>query len=156
MPLQRFHHAQANRHGGYETALAEMCRGRKTSHWIWYIFPQLAGLGQSHTALTYALSGLDEACDYLRDPLLRARYVGIVDAVATQLTNDQSLENLMGGELDAQKLVSSLTLFQAAASRLAAEDPDCAALSQRLAALLEQTTAHGFPPCAFTLGQIKG
>ena len=156
MSLQRFHQAQASRHGGYETALTEMCRGRKTSHWIWYIFPQLAGLGQSHSAQTYALKDLDEACDYLRDPLLRARYEGIVDAIATQLTNDQSLENLMGGELDAKKLVSSLTLFQAAAWRLASEDPDCATLSQRLAALLDQTTAHGYPPCAFTLGQIKG
>ena len=50
MSLQRFHRAQADPHAGYETALAEIRRGRKTSHWIWYIFPQLAGLGHSAMA----------------------------------------------------------------------------------------------------------
>ena len=54
----------------YDTALAEIRRGRKTSHWIWYIFPQLDGLGRSSTARAYALGDLAEACAYLRDPLL--------------------------------------------------------------------------------------
>ena len=70
MSLDRFHDAQASPSAGYDTALAEIRRGRKTSHWIWYIFPQLAGLGRSSTARAYAIRDLAEACEYLRDPLL--------------------------------------------------------------------------------------
>ncbi len=69
MSLERFHEAQARRSAGYDTALAEIRRGRKTSHWIWYIFPQLAGLGRSSMAENYAIRDLAEACEYLRDPL---------------------------------------------------------------------------------------
>ena len=64
MSLVRFHEAQASRSAGYDTALAEIRRGRKTSHWIWYIFPQLAGLGRSSTAQKYAIRDLAEACAY--------------------------------------------------------------------------------------------
>ncbi len=63
MSLTRFHEAQASRSAGYDTALAEIRRGRKTSHWIWYIFPQLAGLGRSAMAEKYAIRDLAEACD---------------------------------------------------------------------------------------------
>ena len=58
MSLARFHEAQASRWAGYDTALAEIRRGRKTSHWIWYIFPQLAGLGHSATAERYGIRDL--------------------------------------------------------------------------------------------------
>ena len=82
MSLSRFHTAQASPTAGYDTALAEIRRGRKTSHWIWYIFPQLEGLGRSSTARAYAIRDLAEACEYLRDPLLRARYEEIAEATA--------------------------------------------------------------------------
>jgi uncharacterized protein (DUF1810 family) len=111
MSLERFHEAQASRSVGSDTALAEIRRGRKTSHWIWYIFPQLDGLGRSSTARTYALRDLAEACAYLRDPLLRARYEEIAGAVSDKLARGRALEALMGSSTDALKLASSLTLL---------------------------------------------
>src|SRR5439155_21574319 len=84
MSLERFHEAQASRSAGYDTALAEIRAGCKRSHWIWYIFPQIEGLGRSSTARAYALRDLGEACAYLRDPILRARYEEIVAAVGEQ------------------------------------------------------------------------
>src|SRR4051812_29626739 len=123
MSLERFHQAQAGRSAGYEAALAEIRHGQKRSHWIWYIFPQIQGLGRSSTARAYALRDLDEACDYLRDPILSARYQQISGAVNQQVTRGISLEHLMGSRIDALKLVSSVTLFRAAAEKLAKEDP---------------------------------
>ena len=153
MSLGRFHQAQAGRWWGYTTALREMRQGRKSTHWIWYVFPQLDGLGSSSAAVSYALRDLDEACDYLRDPLLRSRYVEIAAAVETQLANGAMVENLMGGSTDALKLVSSLTLFRAAASRLAqgASEPDFARLSGICDSILHRTAAQGYPPCQFTI-----
>jgi uncharacterized protein (DUF1810 family) len=149
--LQRFHDAQASPSAGYDTALAEIRRGRKISHWIWYIFPQIEGLGRSPTARAYALRDLAEACEYLCHPLLRARYEEIAGAVSDQLACGRALEELMGGRTDALKLVSSLTLFRAAAQRLAGEDPTFASLAQRCDSILGQTDAQGCPPCAQTL-----
>jgi uncharacterized protein (DUF1810 family) len=154
MSLERFHEAQAKRSGGYDTALAEIRAGGKRSHWIWYIFPQIEGLGRSSTARAYALRDLGEACAYLRDPILRARYEEIVAAVSEQLARGIRLEDLTGGQIDALKLVSSLTLFRAAAEQLGREDPIFASLAERLAALLEQTSEQGYPACDFTLGRI--
>ena len=154
MSLSRFHSAQVRPSAGYDTALAEIRAGHKTSHWIWYIFPQLTGLGRSSTARAYAIRDLAEACEYLRDPLLRARYEEIAAAVSDQLARGVSLEHLMGGRTDALKLVSSLTLFRAAAQRLAEKDPIFDSLAQRCAAILGDTTAQGFPPCAHTLLQL--
>jgi uncharacterized protein (DUF1810 family) len=154
MSLERFHEAQAKRSGGYDTALAEIRAGGKRSHWIWYIFPQIEGLGRSSAARAYAVRDLGEASAYLRDPILRALYEEIVAAVSEQLTRGIRLEDLMGGRTDALKLVSSLTLFRAAAEQLAREDPVYASLAERLAALLEQTTKQGYPACDFTLARI--
>ena len=154
MSLSRFHTAQASPTAGYDTALAEIRRGRKTSHWIWYIFPQLAGLGRSSTARAYAIHDLAEACDYLRDPLLRARYEEIADAVYDQLARDVALEDLMGSRTDALKLVSSLTLFHAAAQRLVGHDPTFDGVAQRCDSILKQTNAQGYPPCAHTLPRV--
>ena len=84
MSLERFHEAQASRSAGYNTALAEIRAGGKRSHWIWYIFPQIEGLGHSSTARAYAIRDLGEACAYLRDPTLRARYEEIVAAVSEE------------------------------------------------------------------------
>jgi uncharacterized protein (DUF1810 family) len=154
MSLARFHDAQASRSVGYDTALAEIRRGHKTSHWIWYIFPQLVGLGQSATARAYALGNLTEACAYLRDPLLRTRYEEITNAVSNQLVAGRSLQDLMGSTIDALKLVSSLTLFGAAARRLAGEDVTFEGLAQRCDSILQQTARQGYPPCAQTLARV--
>ena len=155
MSLERFHEAQADPHAGYETALAEIRRGRKRSHWIWYIFPQLAGLGRSAMAEKYAIRDLAEACDYLRDALLRARYEEITAAVRDQLASGLALEDLMGSRIDALKLVSSLTLFRAAAERLVGADP---AFNKLLTAVIDSTlqhaAVHGHPPCARTLNSL--
>jgi uncharacterized protein (DUF1810 family) len=152
--LDRFHLAQASPSAGYDTALAEIRRGRKTSHWIWYIFPQIESLGRSSTARTYAIRDLAEACAYLRDPLLRARYEEIVGAVSEQLASGRALEDLMGSSTDALKFVSSLTLFRAAAQTLAGEDPIIASLARRFDPILGRTGAQGYPPCAHTLVRI--
>ncbi|MEP6669813.1 MAG: DUF1810 family protein [Chthoniobacter sp.] len=152
MSLQRFHHAQASQWAGYATALAEMRAGRKNSHWIWYIFPQIDGLGRSSTAREYALGDLADACAYLRDPLLRSRYEAITSAVAEHLSHGAPIEELMGGSTDAHKLVSSLTLFRTAAAELAQDDggTDFKRLSELCASILERTSAQGYPPCEFT------
>ena len=154
MSLEQFHAAQAKRWAGYDTALAEIRAGGKRSHWIWYIFPQIEGLGRSSIARAYAMQDLGEACAYLRDPILRARYEEIVSAVGEQLARGIRVEDLMGGRTDALKLVSSLTLFRAAADQLAREDPVYASLAERLVALLGLTTKQGYPPCDFTLARI--
>jgi len=154
MSLERFHEAQASRSAGYDTALAEIRADGKRSHWIWYIFPQIEGLGRSSTARACAMRDLAEACAYLRDPILRARYAEIVAAVSEQLARGIRMEDLMGSQIDALKLVSSLTLFRAAAEQLAREDPTLASLATRLAALLERTTKQGYPACDFTLARI--
>jgi len=154
--LERFHKAQASLTAGYDTALAEIRRGRKTGHWIWYIFPQIEGLGRSSTARAYALRDLVEACEYLRDPLLRARYEEIAGAISEQLASGRPLEELMGSSTDALKLVSSLTLFRAAAQSLTGEDPTFDSLVQRCDSILVQTNAQGFPPCAQTLARVTG
>jgi len=155
MSVQRFHSAQASRSAGYDTALAEIRRGRKASHWIWYIFPQIEGLGRSSTARAYALRDLVEACEYLRDPLLRARYDEIAGAVSEQLARGRLLEDLMGSRTDALKLVSSLTLFRAAAQTLAGDDPSFRSLAQRCDSILEQTSAQGYPPCTQSLVRVS-
>ena len=131
-----------------------MRRGQKTTHWIWYIFPQLAGLGQSATARAYGICDLREACSYLRDPLLCARYEEIIHVVSNQLAAGSSLEDLMGSTIDAQKLVSSLTLFRAAAQHLAGEDPTFEDLTKRCDPILQQTARQGYRPCAQTLARV--
>ena len=104
--LQRFIDAQD---GVYETALAELRAGSKQSHWMWFIFPQLRGLGLSPTAHLYGLVSLDEARAYLQHPLLGARLHQCVEALAPW-ANRRSAEDIFG-PIDAMKLRSSLTLF---------------------------------------------
>ncbi len=114
--ISRFSRAQgAGPPSAYQRALAELRTGRKHSHWIWLVLPQLRGLGRSATAQRYGLYGLGEVKAYLADPLLRQRLEEVIDVIHHQLQHpDQSLERLMGGELDATKTISSLTLFEAA------------------------------------------
>ena len=104
--LQRFVDAQ-DRGGVYQQALAELRAGRKRAHWIWFVFPQLAGLGQSAMSREYAISSLDEAAAYLRHPVLGTRLVECVDAV--RAAKGRSIEDVLGP--DAVKFRSSMTLF---------------------------------------------
>lgn len=83
--LERFERAQAP---DYDRALAELRRGRKETHWIWYILPQLRGLGQSPMSHTYGLTGLDEARAYLRHPILGPRLDACIDALLALETSD--------------------------------------------------------------------
>jgi uncharacterized protein (DUF1810 family) len=107
--LSRFVDAQAG--GVYEQALAELRAGRKRGHWIWFVFPQVAGLGSSETSRYYAISGLEEARDYLADPVLGPRLVESAQALL-DLPGRDAIAVL--GPVDAQKLRSSMTLFAVA------------------------------------------
>ncbi len=106
--LSRFIEAQA---ATYDTALAELRRGSKKTHWMWFIFPQLDGLGHSEMARTYAIRSFGEAQNYLVHDLLGARLSESIAALQDVLPT--TAEEVFGG-IDAKKLRSSLTLFIAA------------------------------------------
>ena len=108
--LERFVAAQA---GIYGQALAELQAGRKQSHWMWFVFPQLAGLGRSPTAIFYAIASAAEARAYLAHPLLGARLRECTSAVLAH--RGRSAEAIFGA-VDAMKLRSSMTLFEAVAA----------------------------------------
>lgn len=103
--LARFVEAQQS---VYATALGEIKRGAKQSHWMWFIFPQIAGLGRSPTAQHYAIGSIAEARAYLADPLLGAR---LRECVAALQDLAPTSAEAVFGEIDAIKLRSSLTLF---------------------------------------------
>ncbi len=113
MDLERFVRAQ-DEHRTYTQAVAELRNGRKTGHWMWFVFPQIAGLGRSATAQAYAIADLAEARAYLAHPVLGARLRECAQLVAAH--RDRTAEQILGG-IDALKLRSSMTLFNAA-------DPD--------------------------------
>jgi uncharacterized protein (DUF1810 family) len=108
--LERFVAAQ-NAGGAYDRATGELRDGRKTSHWMWFVFPQIAGLGRSEMARTYAISSMEEAKAYVAHPLLGSRLIecaGIVGGLQGRTAR------AIFGEVDAQKLHSSMTLFHEA------------------------------------------
>jgi uncharacterized protein (DUF1810 family) len=108
--LDRFVRAQA-RGSTYDAALAELRAGHKHSHWMWFVFPQIAGLGQSPTSRMYAIASLQEARAYLAHPVLGAR---LLECAQTLLgLQSVSAEQVFGG-IDAIKLRSSMTLFMRA------------------------------------------
>ncbi|MDP9435627.1 MAG: DUF1810 domain-containing protein [Actinomycetota bacterium] len=108
--LDRFVAAQDG--GTYEQALRELRAGRKQGHWMWFVLPQVAGLGRSATAQHYALSGLDEARAYLDHPVLGPRLLACARVLAGSTATDP--EQVLG-PVDALKLRSCMTLFAAAA-----------------------------------------
>lgn len=110
--LERFIEAQDR---DYEHALRELKEGRKASHWIWYIFPQLADLGRSGTAKYYGIKNIQEARSYMAHSILGPRYVACVKALLKH--KEEPIETIMGSEIDALKLRSSLTLMIAANER---------------------------------------
>ena len=111
MSLERFVQAQ-EKGGSYECALAELKAGRKTGHWIWWIFPQLKGLGTSHNSTYYGLADGAEALAYLRHPVLGARYRECLAVVYLHICQGKvDPRTLMGSHIDVLKLRSSLELF---------------------------------------------
>ena len=111
--LERFIKAQQS-YCGYDTAFTEIKRGRKLSHWIWYIFPQLKGLGSSYSSIFYGIASLDEAKAYLQNDILRERLIEISNAL---LKNDKDIVDIVG-DIDALKIRSSMTLFHCADSSI--------------------------------------
>ena len=109
--LQRFVTAQ-DEGGTYDQALAELRAGRKTSHWMWFVFPQVAGLGQSPTSRHFAVRSLDEARAYLAHPVLGAR---LRESAQALLDGGGTDARAVLGGIDALKLRSSMTLFARAA-----------------------------------------
>lgn len=114
--LERFVVAQ-DQGDTYDIALAELRAGSKRSHWMWFVFPQIAGLGRSPIAQRYAIAGLDEARAYVAHPVLGPRLVAAAQAM---LEHKGALDafDVLGG-IDAMKLRSSMTLF----ARAAPEEP---------------------------------
>lgn len=109
--LERFVEAQ-DAGGTYFRAVTELRAGDKTSHWMWFVFPQIAGLGQSATSREFAISSLEEATAYLQHPLLGSRLIECTGIVAK--TAGRTAVQIFGS-IDAQKLRSSVTLFLRAA-----------------------------------------
>lgn len=105
--MERFLKAQEKQ---YIQALAEIKNGRKSSHWIWYIFPQLEELGRSSTAKYYGIKNVDEAKEYISHPLLRERLIEISEAL---IDNDRPAVEILG-HTDAMKVRSCMTLFHIA------------------------------------------
>jgi uncharacterized protein (DUF1810 family) len=132
--LRRFHRAQA---AVWPAPLDELRAGRKASHWMWFVFPQIAGLGRSDAARVYAIASLAEAQAYLADPVLGPR---LVDGVAAMLgwAGRRSAEAILGG-VDAVKFRSSMTLFERAATDGAAA-PFAAALDAFFAGVRDPET----------------
>jgi uncharacterized protein (DUF1810 family) len=105
--LGRFVEAQ-DRDGAYEQAVAELRRGRKQGHWMWFVFPQLRGLGHSAMAVRYGIATLDEARAYLAHPVLGPR---LRECAAIVAGTERSSADAILGTVDAVKLRSSMTLF---------------------------------------------
>jgi uncharacterized protein (DUF1810 family) len=156
--VERFVEAQAQEHEGLDDAIGQLRAGRKQGHWIWYVFPQLAGLGMSAMSQRFALRGREETEAYLQHDALRDGYARAVDAVADHLCrlHPPRLDMLMGSRIDAVKLVSSLTLFEAVAEALAARNGDAgmALLAERAGEVLALAESQGYERCAFTLKEL--
>lgn len=139
MSLTRFLEAQE---GSWEDALAELRAGRKDSHWMWWIFPQLRGLGRSHRATFYGIEDAGEARAYARHPVLAPRLIACAEAVLGH--PGVPIVAIMGG-IDATKLQSCATLFRATGP------DDMAAVMQRVLDVF-----YGGAPCRATEALLEG
>jgi uncharacterized protein (DUF1810 family) len=154
--VDRFVQAQDDPNAGWEAALGELRAGRKRSHWIWYVFPQLSGLGMSATSRRFGIAGRDEASEYLLHPILRSRLLSGMSTVADQLQHGTSLATLMGSRLDALKLMSSVTLFASVARTMsAADDEELSRVADVGEKVLLLAEAQGFVPCQHTLQHLR-
>lgn len=152
MALQRFLDAQDDPHSGYSVALTEVRAGRKQSHWIWYVFPQVAGLGSSEMSRRYAIASPDEARAYFCDPVLGLRLAEITVALAAL---DLPLGRVVG-QIDAAKVMSSLTLFEEIAAEYSdAEVPWCGQFEVAARQILEREERMGAVRCRRTLAFLR-
>ncbi len=151
--VEHFMQAHANATAGFNAALGELQAGRKVGHWVWYIFPQLEGLGKSSAAQQFALADADEAWAYVAHPALGARLALALEAVDQ---HPGTLHDLMADPLDTKKLVSSLTLF-GYVSQFHLCDHDALLAARALAVavtcrrLLLKAAGEGLPKCLITL-----
>lgn len=156
--LDRFKTAQNRSRSGFASALEELRTTGKRGHWIWYVFPQLAGLGFSYASRTYGIDDIAEAERFLQDPLLRSRLLAVTTAVAERVRNDNMrLKELMGSSIDTLKLISSLTLFAAVAGRLAktGDSEEYASLAALADEVLAAAAAQGYPRCRYTMERLR-
>jgi len=153
--IERFIEAQ-NNCAQFDSALAEMTAGRKRGHWIWYVFPQMTGLGGSEISRKYAIRDHDEAVAYLRHPVLYSRLLAITTVVAEHLAHGMRVETLMSSSTDAKKLVSSLTLFATVAAALAAagRGAECTPFVKMAERVLTAASSQGYPACRYTLSLL--
>lgn len=155
--LQRFRDAQDREHAGFAAAMAELRAGGKRGHWIWYVFPQLVGLGHSAMSRHFGIRGRAEAVAYLADDQLRLRLAEGIAIVAEQLDGPRHvrLDGLMGSTVDAAKLVSSLTLFETVGeARCRGGDTRAARLVEQAGVVLAEAGRQGFARCAYTTAAL--
>jgi uncharacterized protein (DUF1810 family) len=155
--LERFKEAQNRPDSGLKSALAEMRNDCKQGHWIWYVFPQLSGLGTSSLSQKYAINDVAEAAEYLHDAMLCSRLLMITTTVAARVKSDGvSLHTLMSSSVDVRKLVSSLTLFRGVAKKLHASEglEEYGALARVAEDVLAAAASEGYPPCRYTLARL--
>jgi uncharacterized protein (DUF1810 family) len=126
LTLSRFRDAQ-DADDSFATALAELRAGQKRTHWVWWIFPNLRSLGTSQRAIYYGIDDEAEARAYLADPILRCRLLSALSAVCGHVRSGETVERVMGSEVDAVKLRSCLSLFAPLAASLAEDDAACIA-----------------------------
>lgn len=154
--VERFLNAQ-DANDEFEAALSEIRSGRKQSHWIWYVFPQLSGLGASRMSRIYGIRNRDEAVEYLRHRTLYPRLQAITSAVFEHVSKGARLDQVMGSAIDAQKLVSCMTLFGAVAKSLDAKgESGFGTFAAQSEGILAAGEAQGYPRCRFTLEQLGG
>ena len=132
----------------FDVALSEIGRGRKQSHWVWYVFPQIPGLGRSAMNTRFAVPRFEAAQSFLLDGTTGPNFHTILAAVSKQLSSGVELASLMQG--DQRKFVSSVTLMAAAASAAGLDEVGGLARS-----VLEQASRQGFEPCRQTLDWLE-
>ena len=137
--IARFATAQ-DRDGTYERALAELREGRKRTHWSWFVFPQLRGLGRNYNSRFYGISGLGEARAYMADTVLAERLRAVCREMTVQAENGRTPVEVLGG-IDANKFRSCLTLF----NTVAPNDVFAEALDK----------IYGGEPCPLTLKRLE-
>lgn len=143
------------RQNDFDQALGEIESGRKRSHWMWFVFPQVAGLGNSEMSRVYAIGSIGEAQSFLLHPVLGFSYRKIVDAVWEQVVNRGVTIRALFGSPDDAKLVSSLTLFAAITERLQ-PSPDIAAFVSEADDILDVAYAQGLVRCITTEQFLQG
>ena len=155
--FDHFIEAQSQKNGGLATALTELSAGAKTSHWIWYIFPQI-GLGSSPQARRFAIGSADEAVAYLRHRNLGTAYLECLLEVAKFISESdrpiiESLDTLFGSKIDRTKFISSITLFGEMATMYERIYEEIQ--FEHTARIWAELQAKGLTPCSATVNFIS-